>query len=76
MKKAIKMYFFDKVGEIFKASSPNLKLQNYTLKINSILDKGLCYFYKLIEIFEDLLYSINLKKWMNLSICDKALKID
>ena len=47
-------------------SSANLKLQKFTLKINSILDKGLCNFYKLIEIFEALFYSISFKKWKKL----------
>ena len=58
--------FFDKICEIFEASSDNLKLQKFTLKINSILDKGLCNFYKLIEIFEALFFSISFKKWMKL----------
>ena len=46
--------FFDKVCEI-------LKLQKFTLKINSISDKALCNFYKLIEIFEALFFSISFK---------------
>ena len=36
----IKVNFFDKVCKIFEASSANLKLQKFTLKINSILDKA------------------------------------
>ena len=43
--------FFDNVCEIFEASSGNLKLQKFTLKIKNILDRGLCNSYKLIEIF-------------------------
>ena len=47
-------------------ASANLKLQKFTLEINSILDRGLYNFYKLIEIFEALFFSISFKKWMKL----------
>ena len=56
----IKIYIFRLGCEIFKASSANLKLQKFTLEINSILNKGLCYFYKFMEIFEALFFSISL----------------
>ena len=61
-----KFIFFDQVCEIFEASSTNLKFQKFTLKINSILDNGLCNFYKLIQIFEAFFFSISFKRRMKL----------
>ena len=54
LKKLITVYFlirFVKFLKVHVLTSDNLKLQKLTLKINSILDKGLSNFYKLIAIF-------------------------